>query len=608
MRFAPMRFSFPLLSKDLIELSAHKRTYIFRTIFAIILYGTAILGFRQELGSFTATGLSIFGQGRRVYLSLAVLEFTTIFLFLPAMTSGALTAEKERDTLGLLLITKLGPWTIVFEKLLSRLIPMGMYLLLSLPLLAIAYGLGGIELADLAKLMYVLFVTTLQVGSFSILCSAWFRTTATSFLGTYLLGAIATVVWGLAFEFTLVNHFQSIVQSWLSIPSQTWLFSSDARRVAFLAFGPLILNGAELAESFLGDSTLRNQTFSDCLVMSLPLLGTSLFNLVVARLILWKRAFTPAENRMSKPIARIDRFFRQLNRRFLKLNFGLIEDSDTLPYEEPITWRDTHRGKWGSTGSLLQFLILLEGPLFFTMLIPVSEDHFRAGHAPVFIGGWCLWIVATLILTIQSTGLLTSERLHQSMDVLLSLPIESREIIRQKFVAVWRMIRMMWIPFTTLCFFQILWISVIFWQPDNETTTQINIALFMVLRSAFSMTIHLPTIALAGFFIGLRFRMQPHAIFVVIAMITFVCIFPTALAWSLMPNSSLQFQEKGINQFAVRSIQWISPITALSAIPRDEDDWLLLYVHFSTFAVTGILLYWRLRFVNLRLKTQSFDS
>ena len=246
MRHFATQFGLPLLTKELIEQSARKRTYILRTLYALILYGLALWIYQQQFGSWNAAGFEILGQGRSLYVSLATLEFWGIYLFLPAMTCSVLTAEKERDTLGLLLLTKLGPWTIVFEKLFSRLVPMATFVCLSLPLLAIAYGLGGIEPQDIAKLMWVLAITALQVGSFSVLCSAWFRTTAAAFLATYVLGGIVIVLSALFFEFVCRPAFQFWFHLVLSDPAHKWLFSSGRPMATMLAFGPLILNGAEL--------------------------------------------------------------------------------------------------------------------------------------------------------------------------------------------------------------------------------------------------------------------------------------------------------------------------------------------------------------------------
>ncbi len=62
--------------------------------------------------------------GRGPCLSTRVVEPQTflILIFLPAMTCGAIAGEKERNTLAVLLTTRLGPLTIVLEKLASRLV------------------------------------------------------------------------------------------------------------------------------------------------------------------------------------------------------------------------------------------------------------------------------------------------------------------------------------------------------------------------------------------------------------------------------------------------------------------------------------------------------
>ena len=95
--------------------------------------------------------------------------------------------------MSLLLLTKLGSWTILLEKLLSRLVAMGSFLLLGLPLAAVAYSLGGVDVESIWKATYVLSVTSLQVASFALLCSTWFRTTSSAFVGTYLLGTVGVL-------------------------------------------------------------------------------------------------------------------------------------------------------------------------------------------------------------------------------------------------------------------------------------------------------------------------------------------------------------------------------------------------------------------------------
>src|SRR6516165_1013319 len=180
-------FGLPLLAKELLEQSARRRTYVVRVVYATLLFVSAFLLFFDILRSGASSPLAVLGKGREMFETLVRLQFGGVYLFMPAITCGVLTLEKERASLPLLIVTRLGPWTIVFEKLLSRVIPMAGFLLLSLPLLAFAYSLGGIAGSQIAAAMWMLFLTTFQMGTVAILCSAYFRTTVGAFIGSYLL-------------------------------------------------------------------------------------------------------------------------------------------------------------------------------------------------------------------------------------------------------------------------------------------------------------------------------------------------------------------------------------------------------------------------------------
>src|SRR5260221_2972503 len=136
-------FGLPLLGKELIEQAARKRTYVIRGLYAALLFFSSYLFFYEIMQVGSASPLAVLGRGREMYATLVGLQFAGVYLFMPAMTCGVLTQEKERASLQLLFLTRLGPWTILFEKLLGRVVPMLGFLLLSLPMLGIAYMLGG---------------------------------------------------------------------------------------------------------------------------------------------------------------------------------------------------------------------------------------------------------------------------------------------------------------------------------------------------------------------------------------------------------------------------------------------------------------------------------
>jgi len=62
-------------------------------------------------------------------------------------------------------------------------------LLLSLPLLMVAYALGGISTTHLINTVWLLLLTLLQIGCLALCCSACCRTTVSAFITGYLVTA-----------------------------------------------------------------------------------------------------------------------------------------------------------------------------------------------------------------------------------------------------------------------------------------------------------------------------------------------------------------------------------------------------------------------------------
>ena len=219
---------------------------------------------------------------------------------------------------------------------------------------------------------------------------------------------------------------------------------------------------------------------------------------------------------------------------------------------------------------------------------PASDGAIRSGFAPAYVAGWCLWLIATLVLSIQATGLIGVERSHQSLDVLLTTPIESDEIVRQKFAGVWRMIHVLWVPFATLYVFQAWWETWIglanspYWQGSPEIST-----MFTVLRAVLAVSLYLPTIAWFGFYQGLRCRSQTHAILLTMTVITLACVAPPLLSWILTPSYPPSYQ---YGPPTIPLISWLSPAVVLSAQPWDPTSWFLLVVHFGGVAVLYLWL------------------
>ena len=623
MNLQRLSIGLPLLAKELTEQSARRRTYVIRVVYAAALYGFTLWAFWNQLGSWTSNSFAMIGKGRELFEALAYLQFAGLYLFLPAMTCGVLTSEKERETLSLLLLTKLGPWTIVFEKLFGRLVPMASFVLLSTPLLAVAYSLGGVEAFEIGQLAWSLSVTALQVGSLSLACSAWCRTTSSAFLSSYLVGA-ALILGPVILTMEGRNDPLGICAGIFSVGQQLGLMTGVGDATAIF-FGPWVFdtnatfstNGirdpwlAIVVGGFCGlppirwlldvaNSTQGGKAMLTTVLMSIPILMFSVMCLIFARFALWRRAFVQPSNYLLKAFKLLDTFFHKANQNRFTKGIVLTREHVELPLYDPIRWRETTKRSIGTTRYLVRFLILLEIPVVIAMRLSMFGHDSGTGIAPVYVAAWALWIVAALVLTIQSTGLIGLERSRQTLDVLLTTTQSSDSIVLHKFAGVWRMIRTLWVPFATVYFFQIY--CLVFIDQSGGYTGQGTSLPFAFLRALLAIAIYPLLIAWIGFHQGMRQRSQTQATLVTLGLLAGVCLIPIVVAQYALPDIPLGAGWGGYFQgghwtplvLFLYGVSWISPAHVLSSTPAHISDkwryyvgytegpaWLGLFAHFT---------------------------
>src|SRR5437763_13732934 len=72
------------------------------------------------------------------------------------------------------------------------------FVLLSFPLMAVAYSFGGITADYLWSGIVLLVFASIQAGALSVMCSAWYPTTVEALIGNYVLflTLLYTLPWG----------------------------------------------------------------------------------------------------------------------------------------------------------------------------------------------------------------------------------------------------------------------------------------------------------------------------------------------------------------------------------------------------------------------------
>lgn len=184
-------FELPLLIREanpVLAREARIRMRGWRSVFVLTghlgLLGLAAFGFY-----YLTTQVPGFSSGTQVgpglYTLLAIMELFLVIFISPALTSGAISGERERSTLDLTLVTSLSSMEIILGKLLSALGFMLLMVVSAMPLFSIVFLLGGISLDQFILTFAVLFMSALTYGSIGLLASSLFRSTRAATVASY---------------------------------------------------------------------------------------------------------------------------------------------------------------------------------------------------------------------------------------------------------------------------------------------------------------------------------------------------------------------------------------------------------------------------------------
>jgi len=162
------------------------RTSAVFTLYALILLALSLTQALSSLGRGYVTA-SDMRAGIENYIWLAFLQFALIVLIAPAMTAGAISGERERQTLDLLLVTNTGSFKIVLGKLLDGFLFLVVLVLSSAPFLSLVFLTGGIEPMEVVRTLLFLIVCAFAALSVGIFASSLFKRTAAAAVAAYLI-------------------------------------------------------------------------------------------------------------------------------------------------------------------------------------------------------------------------------------------------------------------------------------------------------------------------------------------------------------------------------------------------------------------------------------
>jgi ABC-2 type transport system permease protein len=135
--------------------------------------------------------------GQAIFAVILVVQTLLTLMLAPALTSGAISLEREKQTLEMLITTPASTLGLVVGKLFSSLAYVFLLTLASVPLMSIVFAFGGIAPDDVIRAYILLFAMAFGIGSIGLFISALLKrtqvATAVSYVIVFAL-AIGTLV------------------------------------------------------------------------------------------------------------------------------------------------------------------------------------------------------------------------------------------------------------------------------------------------------------------------------------------------------------------------------------------------------------------------------
>lgn len=170
----------PILKKELV-LGARSIKFPMALLFYSGCLSVTALVTLDGMTSFGYYGGNIdFSSLTSIFLILAYMQLFMICIIIPILTAGSIAGERERQTLDIMLTAPVSPLSIVLGKLFASMANVFLFVISSLPAMAIAFLYGGIKWQYLLIFIVSIMCIAFFSGAIGLWCSSVYRKTIVS--------------------------------------------------------------------------------------------------------------------------------------------------------------------------------------------------------------------------------------------------------------------------------------------------------------------------------------------------------------------------------------------------------------------------------------------
>lgn len=182
----------PVLRKEAKTTVRTWRIGVLIAIYVGVLSSVAVISFGTFLKSMGYGGAR-YEELPTIYMAIESLQLVLILFIVPSLSASAISGERERQTLDILLSTKMSPLSIVTGKLMASLSKVVLLIISTIPVFSLVFLFGGINAMHIFQITIFYLVTALYVGSIAIFISTFFKSSRVSNVVVYAVGLFLTL-------------------------------------------------------------------------------------------------------------------------------------------------------------------------------------------------------------------------------------------------------------------------------------------------------------------------------------------------------------------------------------------------------------------------------
>lgn len=392
----------PVFTREVVTAPRRARLYVARAAYVLALLVLLTTAWQVLAGTQEVRNLGDLARfGATVFAILAPLQLAVTTFFAALSAASAVAAEKDRQTLTLLLLTHLSNVELVLGKLMAAMLNVFTLIVAALPLFMLLSLLGGVSFEQIGRVFAVTLASACAAGSLGSTLALWREKT----FQTLAMTAMALVIWLAACEAVARVaaaegfHFNTVAA--LAIGSSPW-------RAMLAATRPY-------PEELPGLGVIGNPVW-------LFLIVAATVSLLLNGIAVWRvRKWNPSQE--------AGRVVPDTEEGVVPTAAVSHQPAAREVWDNPIIWREMRTWAYGRKVVVVRLAYLALFALAFAALYLMGRPPASLARSDSALVIVPFFVLSLVLLNAQAITALTTERDARALDLLLVTDLTPKEFI-----------------------------------------------------------------------------------------------------------------------------------------------------------------------------------